>query len=163
MDCSLWGPLSIGFFRQEYWSGLPCTSPGDLPKAGIKPKSSALQAGSLLSEPPGKPQLIFIYIYTAKHKYKVSLLWLKRNHKENGQCSQETSKTTGALGMAWEVQLNPLPCCVPPWDEAAYQRRSSIRSNWKGPFREESRRRKLHAGLITWEEKPESRKLQMND
>ena len=47
-------PLSMGFSRQEYWSGLPCPSPGDLPDPGIKPRSSALQADSLLSEPPGK-------------------------------------------------------------------------------------------------------------
>ena len=37
-------PLSMGFSRQEYWSGLPFPSPGDLPNPGIKPKSAALQA-----------------------------------------------------------------------------------------------------------------------
>ena len=45
-----------GFFRPEYWSGLPCPPPGDLPNPGIKLRSSALQADSLLSEPPGKPK-----------------------------------------------------------------------------------------------------------
>ena len=49
-------PPSIRFFRQEYWSGLPFPSPGDLPNLGIKPGSPALQADTLLSEPPGKPQ-----------------------------------------------------------------------------------------------------------
>ena len=44
-------PLSMGFPRQEYWSGLPFSSPGDLPDPGIKPGSPALQANSLLSEP----------------------------------------------------------------------------------------------------------------
>ena len=48
-------PLPIGFPNQEYWSGLPCPLPGDLPNQGIKPRSPALQADSLLSEPPGKP------------------------------------------------------------------------------------------------------------
>jgi len=48
-------PLSIEFSRQEYWSGLPFTSPGDLPDPGIKPRSPVLQADSLPSEPPGKP------------------------------------------------------------------------------------------------------------
>ena len=43
------------FSRQEYWSGLPFTSPGNLPNPGIKPRSPALQADSLLSELPGKP------------------------------------------------------------------------------------------------------------
>ena len=45
----------MGFSRQEYWSGLPFPSPGDLPDAGLKLKSPELQADSLLSEPPGKP------------------------------------------------------------------------------------------------------------
>jgi len=45
----------MGFSRQEYWSGLPFPSPGDLPDPGIEPKSPALQADALTSEPPGKP------------------------------------------------------------------------------------------------------------
>ena len=44
--------LSTGFSRQEYWSGLPFLSPGDLPNPGIVPKSLALQADALTSEPP---------------------------------------------------------------------------------------------------------------
>ena len=47
-------PLSVGFSRQEYWSGLPFPSPGDLPNTGIKPGSTILQADALTSEPPGK-------------------------------------------------------------------------------------------------------------
>ena len=56
MDCSLPTRLLCpwGFFRQEYWSGLPCTLPGDLHNPGIKPRSTALQADSLPSEAPGK-------------------------------------------------------------------------------------------------------------
>ena len=46
-------PLSMEFSRQEYWSGLPCTSLGDLPDPRIEPGSPALQADSLPSEPPG--------------------------------------------------------------------------------------------------------------
>ena len=49
-------PLSMGFSRQEYWSGLPFPSPGDLPDPGIEPRSPALQADALTSEPPGKPK-----------------------------------------------------------------------------------------------------------
>ena len=45
----------MGFSRQEYWSGLPCPSSGDFPDPGIKPRSPALQADALTSEPPGKP------------------------------------------------------------------------------------------------------------
>ena len=44
-------PPSMGFSRQEYWSGLPFPSPGDLPKPGIKPRSPALQTDALPSEP----------------------------------------------------------------------------------------------------------------
>ena len=46
-----------GFSRQEHWSGQPFPSPGDLPKLGIKPRSSKLQAVSLPAEPPGKPYI----------------------------------------------------------------------------------------------------------
>ena len=50
--------LSMEFSRQEYWSGLPLSSPGDLPEPGINLVSPALQANSLLSEPPGKPKVL---------------------------------------------------------------------------------------------------------
>ena len=55
MDVACQGPPPMEFFRQEYWSGLPFASPGDLPNPGIQPGSPALQADSLPSEPPGKP------------------------------------------------------------------------------------------------------------
>ena len=45
----------MGFSRQQYWSGLPFPSPGDLPDPGIEPGSPALQTDCVLSEPPGKP------------------------------------------------------------------------------------------------------------
>ena len=45
-------PLSMGFSRQEYWSGWPFPSPGDLPNPGIEPRSPTLQADALTSEPP---------------------------------------------------------------------------------------------------------------
>ena len=48
-------PPSMGFSRQEYWSGLPFPSPGDLPDPGIEPRSPTLQADALTSAPPGKP------------------------------------------------------------------------------------------------------------
>ena len=50
MDCS---PLSMECSSQEYWSGLPFPSPWDLPNLGFEPRSPALQADSLPSEPPG--------------------------------------------------------------------------------------------------------------
>ena len=51
-------PLSMGFSRQECWSGLLFPSLGDLPDPGFEPRSSALQADTLPSEPPGKPPCI---------------------------------------------------------------------------------------------------------
>ena len=53
---SLPGSPSMGFFRQEYWNGLPFPSPGDLPNPGIKPWSPTLEADALTSEPPEKPK-----------------------------------------------------------------------------------------------------------
>ena len=60
---ALQAPLSMGFSRQEYWSGLSCCPPGDLPDPGIEPSSPALQVDSLLSEPPGMSSL--------KHSWKI--------------------------------------------------------------------------------------------
>ena len=48
-------PLSTGFSRQEYWSGLPFPTPGDLPKPGMEPASPALAGELLPLLPPGKP------------------------------------------------------------------------------------------------------------
>ena len=56
-----------GFSRQEYWSGLPCPPPGDLPNLGTEPRSPASQVDSLLSEPPGN-----INIYMIKYTYIIS-------------------------------------------------------------------------------------------
>ena len=58
-------PPSMGFSRQECWSGLPFPSPGDLPDPGIEPRSPALQADALPCEPPGKP-----------------ISWLRDEHKQ---------------------------------------------------------------------------------
>ena len=54
-------PPSMGFPRQECWNGLPFPSPGDLPDPGIEPRSPALQADALPSEPPGK------HMHTYRH------------------------------------------------------------------------------------------------
>ena len=57
---------SMGFSRQEYWSGLPFPSPGDLLDPGIEPRSPTLQADVLTSAPPGKPLNIRIQVLTSK-------------------------------------------------------------------------------------------------
>ena len=53
-------PLSMGFPRHEYWNGLSFPSSGDLPDPGIKPVSSVVQVGSVLTEAPGKPPQSFL-------------------------------------------------------------------------------------------------------
>ena len=53
-------PPSMEFSRQEYWSGLPFLSPGDLPNPGFEPRSPALQADTLLSKPPRKPSKVVV-------------------------------------------------------------------------------------------------------
>ena len=66
-------PPSMGFSRQEYWSGLPFPSPGDLPKPGIEPVSSALQTDTLPSEPPGKPCTSLVMLITVMFGSHISV------------------------------------------------------------------------------------------
>jgi len=72
IDCSLPGSSVHGILQQEYWSGLPFPSPGDLPDPEIKPRSPALQADSLPTElqgnPPQKNYIKLYYEKTAKRK-----------------------------------------------------------------------------------------------
>ena len=66
-------PPSMGFSRQEYWSGLPFPSPGDLPDPGIEPGSPALWADALPSEPPGKSQYHLLINYFEKIFLNITL------------------------------------------------------------------------------------------
>ena len=59
-------PLSMVFSRQEYWHGLPFPSPGDLPNAGIEPRSPTLEADTLTSEPPGKSIGLTMWTFVGK-------------------------------------------------------------------------------------------------
>ena len=59
MDCGPPGSSVHGFSRQEYWSGLPFPSPGDLPDPGIEPSAPALEDGFFTTEPPGKSRCFF--------------------------------------------------------------------------------------------------------
>ena len=106
MDCiAHQAPLSMGFSRQEYWSGLPCPSPGDLPDPGIKPTSLCLphwQVGCLPLAPPGKPS------ETTK----------RENENHSVVSSSETSWTVACqapLSMDFSRQgcWNSLPCPSP--------------------------------------------------
>ena len=73
MDCQ--DPLSRGFPRQEYWSGQPLPSPGDLPDPGMELSSPELAGGFFTTEPPGKPK--FSYLTTFLVKIWISTLNMK--------------------------------------------------------------------------------------
>ena len=55
-------PLSMGFSRQEYWSGLPFLTPVDLPNPGIEPMSPSLAGGFFTTEPPGIPLCLYAHV-----------------------------------------------------------------------------------------------------
>ena len=62
MDCSLLDSSSMGFPRQEYWSGLPFPSLGDLPDPRIKPKSPLLMGTFFTTKPSGKPDCMLLML-----------------------------------------------------------------------------------------------------
>ena len=77
-------PLSIGFSRQEYWSGLPCPSPEDLPDSGFELGCLALQADSLPSEPPGSftDVRLHILLFTSKLSLQITIfLYFSRDKR----------------------------------------------------------------------------------
>ena len=89
IDSSLPGSGSMGFSRQEYWSGLPFPSPRDLPNPGIEPRSPALQTDTLQSEPPGKPRFKGVtikistsfFFFPEMDKLVLKFVWVARDYK----------------------------------------------------------------------------------
>ena len=79
-------PLSMEFSRTEYWSGLPSLPPGDLPNPGIEPRSSALYADSLPSEPPGKPDLKIYFTNNIHNLVRFNMYTLTcHNHNQGNK------------------------------------------------------------------------------
>ena len=77
-------PLSMGFPRQEYWSGLPFPSPGDLSNLGIEPVSPVLADGFFTTESPGKPQIRWYWgtnQQTERQSYRSHLAWRKKRKR----------------------------------------------------------------------------------
>ena len=119
MDCiAHQAPLSMGFPKQEYWSGLPLPSSGDLPDPRIYPGSPALRADSLLSEPPGKCVVIWpvavrwLCLYSS-HSCDSFLLWPV-------DAPLSTRQERGHQRCSWpHAREAPCPCSVicpvPPW------------------------------------------------
>ena len=74
MDCSLPAPLSMEFSKQEYWTGLPFRTPGDLPHPGIKPASPAslaLAGGFFTTAPYGKPYMSILSQDLGNFNFKI--------------------------------------------------------------------------------------------
>ena len=82
----------MGFSRQEYWSGLPFPSPGDLPDPGIEPGSPALQADSLLTEPPGLAPKVCPILWTIAHQAPLSTEFSRQEY-----CSELPFPSPGDL------------------------------------------------------------------
>ena len=103
-------PPSVGFFRQEYWNGLPFPSPGDLPDPGIKPRSPALQADILTSEPPTLSQFFLLSTEKFQIKYpaekdltlfQFTFFFLPLKGKKGRFLSGETTFTTNEKRAFW--------------------------------------------------------------
>ena len=112
-------PLSMEFSRQEYWSGLPFPSPGDLPDPGIEPRSPTLQADSLPSKPPGKPQnIVYLPIEenpTINSLNKVYFFHLVRNSEAKfGSYSPshivfQVAEKENGKEISWDLTAPPYP------------------------------------------------------
>ena len=120
-------PPSMGFSRQEYWSGLPFPSPEDLPDPGIKPRSPTLQADALTSEPSGKPpnwNLIFRYLglrYT--HTQASQVMLVVKNPPAKARDSRDLGSMCGPGRSPGGGHGNPLQysCLGSPLDRGAWQ------------------------------------------
>ena len=101
-------PLSMGFSRQEYWSGLPFPSPGDLPDPGVEPGSPALQANALNSEPPGKP---YVGVFICKKNSGEKNLGFNRSYSDGKASAYNVGDPGSILGSGrspGEENGNPL-------------------------------------------------------
>ena len=106
-------PPSMGFSRQEYWSGLPFPSPEDLPDPGVKPRSPALQADALTSEPPGKP---LCYLPFSDSVQSLSGVWLfvtPWTAARQASLSIANSSSLNLMSIEWVMPSNHLILLFP--------------------------------------------------
>ena len=115
------------FSRQEYWSGLPFPSPGDLPKLGIEPGSPALQADALPSEPPGKPMnsmerqkdmtLKGEIPSSVGDQYAIGEEWRNNSRKkEEMEPKQKQCPVVDVTGVGSKVQCCKEQYCIETWN-----------------------------------------------
>ena len=93
-------PPSMGFSRQEYWSELPFPSPGDLPGPGIEPRSPALQADALISEPPGKPCKDYDYSLKWSNRQEI-----KHYEEEPAEMQNNKIRSEKVLNLNYQIRL----------------------------------------------------------
>ena len=100
--------LSMGFSRQEYWSGLPFPSPGDLPDSGIKPvspASHALAGGFFTTEPLGSP---FVTIFVVKYRH----LSQTGNSRSLARVEEDATEAAVQVKNLWNVTVPHVSCFV---------------------------------------------------
>ena len=111
-------PLSMEFSRQVYWSGLPYPSPGDLPDPGIEPRSPALQADALPSEPPGKLcwQCLVVIRWMNPLLARGGIRYEERPQaspwlpfQREGTSPEEKMEQSGVVSAPWNTGLTPTP------------------------------------------------------
>ena len=108
-----------GFSRQEYWSGLPCPPPGDLPNPGIEPRSPALRADALPSEPPGKPLVKWLIHYQLAFLSFIS--GLRRRERETVfSSSQDFQSVSWFYISQWLLKLRQGQTFLELWSTKMY-------------------------------------------
>ena len=123
-------PLSMGFSRQEYWSGLPFPTLGDLPHSGIEPVSPALAGGLFITEPPGKPP------WSPHHPSKVADTAARRNPNTCPPAPppnvQSQSKTLLLVYLEWGLFLRfPRRYWKKTREEPPLPQRSKVTGRWQ--------------------------------
>ena len=141
-------PLSMGFLRQEYWTGLPLPPPGDLPDPGIEPRSPALQADSLPTEPPRRRMLCndlkweknlkkewkILYISTYMESRKMLLMNLSTGQQWRCWNKQTCGHSRGRRWMIWDSSTETYTaiCKVGnQWEFAVWRREHKASVLWQ--------------------------------
>ena len=119
---ALWAPLSVGFSRQEYWSGFPCPLPGDLPHPGSEPASPAapaLQVGSLLLSHRGNSKHVVeesdtVSTYGSAGQESTCNAGDVGSIPRSGQCPGEGHGTHSSI-LAWRIPMDRGAWWASPW------------------------------------------------
>ena len=94
-------PLSMGFSRQEYWSGLSFPPPKDLPNPGTKPASPALVGGYLITEPPGKPRITYWKIHKWNSMSEICFVFTSKGRKCGDGCTKISQELITVESTLW--------------------------------------------------------------